>query len=248
MSDNFPARSRKFQHKAKSLEDQFQLRQKFIDSGKQLISRAPESDVSLRQVAELTGYAPSAIYKYFPTKVDLVYAIKEEFLQLSVQHAKRRIETETDPAKRLSLGFEAMVEFWVLTPGQFRCVYSYRDKPSPTAIRLAPLLADSSITIAARAFSESLVAEFFRHHGVVPDAELLRLLTDAIVVASHGVVSIPLGSPSFSYCPPEEMARTVVRGIVRSWASYVDFLRIHKLPKYPTAAHFKSYCETQIFK
>ena len=44
------------------------------------------------------------------------------------------------------------------------------------------------------------------------------------------------------------MARTVVRGIVRSWASYVDFLRIHKLPKYPTAAHFKSYCETQIFK
>lgn len=248
MSASPPARSRKFQHKAKSLGDQFQLRQKFIDAGKQCIALDPERDVSLRQIAELTGYAPSALYKYFPTKVDLVYAIKEEFLQHSVDHAQERIAGETDPALRLCLAFEAQAEFWASTPSQFRCVYSYRERPAATANTLAPLLADSSITIAARGFSETLVLQFFGHHGVAPDADLLRLLTDSITVASHGVVSIPLGSPSFAYCSSEDMARTVVRGIARSWLDFIEFLQVHKLTKRPTAAHFKGYCDGPILQ
>jgi AcrR family transcriptional regulator len=227
-------RARRFQRKAKSADDQAQLRERFIEIGKSIVAEHPEAEVSLRRVAELAGYAPSALYKYFPTKADLVYAIKEDFLLKSTRYAETRISKLKEPAQRLCVAFESIVEFWSESPGQFRCVYSFRDKPTPETPQSA-LMISSPITIASRTFSTKLVTEFFEARGLTLAPDLLKLLVDAIVVASLGVVAIPIGSPSLQYSDVQLLARTVVRGMIRSWSDFAEFVQANGISKSPAA-------------
>lgn len=237
------ARTRKFQTKAKTLDGQTQLRQRFIDAGKALLKDSPEGEPSLRKVAEITGYSPSALYRYFATKADLMYAIREEHLDRSVAYARERIEGEANATQRLRLGFEALVRFWVDNPEDFRHVYSYRAR-GEDADPARPTLHDKSSIQAARGFSVSLVRGFFQHHGLEPDEALLNQLTDAIIVATHGVIAIPLGSPSMRYSPSEVMARTTVQAFIASWTGFIDFIKAHRLTRQPTAEQFLAYLDT----
>ncbi|WP_066273221.1 TetR/AcrR family transcriptional regulator [Hydrogenophaga palleronii] len=236
-------RTRKFQTKAKTLDGQAQLRRRFIDAGKALLKESPEGAPSLRKVAEITGYSPSALYRYFATKADLMYAIREEHLDRSVAYARERIEGETNPTQRLRLGFEALVGFWVNNPDDFRHVYSYRTRQE-AADTPKPLLHDKSSIQAARGFSVSLVRDFFQYHGIEPDDGLVNQFTDSIIVATHGVVAIPLGSPSLRYCPNEVMARATVQAFIASWTGFIEFIQAHRLTRQPTASQFLAYLDT----
>lgn len=237
------ARTRKFQTKAKTLDGQTQLRRRFIDAGKALLKESPDGEPSLRKVAETTGYSPSALYRYFATKADLMYAIREEFLERSVAHAQALIQNEPNPAQRLRQGFEALVQFWVDNPDDFRHVYSYRPRTGLTDTT-NPAWRDAASIQAARDFSVSLVREFFLHHDIDPSDELIQQLTDAIIVATHGVVAIPLGSPSIRYCSSTLMAKTTVQAFVSSWTDFIAFIQAHRLTRHPTAEQFHTYLDT----
>ncbi len=237
------ARTRKFQSKAKTPDGQAQLRQRFVEAGKALLKSEAGTEPSLRKVAEITGYSPSALYRYFATKADLMYAIREEYLDRSVAYARGCIEGETNATKRLRMGFEALVKFWVENPDDFRHVYSYRAR-TDKADAPEPRLHDKSSIYAARGFSVALVRDFFHHHGIEPNDELLNQCTDAIIVATHGVVAIPLGSPSLRYCPSEVMARTTVQAFIASWTGFIEFIEAHRLTRKPSASQYLAYLDT----
>lgn len=237
------ARTRKFQTKAKTIDGQAQLRQRFVEVGKSLLKESPDGEPSLRKVAEVTGYSPSALYRYFGTKADLMYAIREDFLDRLVVYAKARIEGELNATHRLRLGFEAMVQFWVEHVDDFRHVYSYRVREANDPA-IKSILPDQSPIRASRYFSSGLVREFFQQHDIEPSDELIDQLTDTLVVATHGVVAIPLGSPSMSYCPSQVMASTTVQAFIGSWTGFIDFLKAHRLTRQPTAKQYLQYIDT----
>ena len=211
-------RTRRYQVKARSAEDQEQLRQRFIDVGRQLLNESYDGQVSLRQIARIVGYSPSALYRYFPTKAALVYAVREDHLRLSTEFAQQEVAAVTDPLARFCVGFEAMVAFWAGHPLDFLRLFSYRlQDGDPTNLSMS----DSSITAAARSFKQELVSDLFRSRGVEPATDLLKLLTDSAMVASHGVISVPLGSPSMKYCSPGQLARSVVASMTAGWLAFI---------------------------
>ncbi len=236
-------RTRKYQSKAKSLDSQVQLRQRFIETGKALLKKAPGSEPSLRKIAETEGYSPSALYRYFATKAELMYAIREDYLTRSVAYAQQRIAHLDNAEQRLCAGFEALVQFWQDNPEDFRHVYSYRSRQDePEGV--ASLIRDTSTILTAREFNVALVRGFFQQHDIDPDDELIHQLTDAIVVATHGVVAIPLGSPTIRYCPSEVMARITIQAFVSAWRNFVGFIKSNRLSRRPTAAQFHEYIST----
>lgn len=238
-------RTRKFQNKAKTLDSQAQLRQRFIDTGKAVLKESPGSEPSLRKIAEMAGYSPSALYRYFATKAELMYAIREDYLIRSVAHARKSIEGVEDAGLRLGAGFEALVSFWEQNPDDFRHVYSYRANPQEDD-PVNSLIRDTTNILAAREFCLTLVREFFLQQDVDPEDELINQLTDAIVVATHGVVAIPLGSPSITYCPSEIMARITIQAFVSAWGGFISFIKSNRLTRRPTAAQFYDYVATYV--
>lgn len=214
-------RTRRYQVKARSAEDQEQLRRRFIDVGRHLLNESPDGQVSLRQIARIAGYSPSALYRYFPTKAALVYAVREDHLRLCTEFARHQVRPVTDPLIRLCVAFEAMVAFWASHPLDFMRLFSYR---LPGSEEAGPPMSDSSITAAAREFKLGLIEDLFRARLVEPAPDLLKLLTDSMMVATHGVISIPLGSPSWRYSATADVARVVVSSMVSNW---LDFMADH---------------------
>lgn len=237
------ATTRKFQNKAKTLVGQAELRQRFIDAGKALLKESPDSEPTLRQVAAYTGYSPSALYRYFSTKAELMYAIREEYIDRSVAFASTQLGGCSNATTRLRVAFEAIVQFWADNPDEFRHVYSYRPRTEPTD-PVKVLIRDTASIQSARAFNVTLVREFFAAHNLEPDNELLGQLTDSLVVASHGVVAIPLGSPSVTYCASALMARASIQGFISSWRDFIAFIETHRLTRRPTAEQFHNYLNT----
>src|SRR5690606_27903534 len=115
----------------------------------------------------MEGYSPSALYRYFATKAELMYAIREDYLIRSVAHAQQCIEGLGSASLRLSTGFEALVSFWVENPDDFRHVYSYRSRQQePAAIN--SLIRDTTTILTAREFCVELVREFFLQQDIDP--------------------------------------------------------------------------------
>ena len=77
-----------------------------------MLNESADGQVSLRQIARAAGYSPSALYRYFPTKAALVYAVREDHLRLSTEFAQAEVVAVNDPLSRLCTAFEAMVAFW----------------------------------------------------------------------------------------------------------------------------------------
>lgn len=233
-------RTRRFQAKARSAGDQHQLRQRFIEHGRQLLNTAPDGEVSLRQIARQAGYSPSALYRYFPTKAALVYAVREDHLRLSTQHARELAEAEADPHTRLCVGFEAMVDFWHRHPQDFQRLFNYCPAPPEgSGLRMA----ESDVSTEARRLKEELVEGLFSAHRVELSADLRKLLTDSMMVASHGVISVPMGSPSLSYWSPPQLASSVIKSLSAGWLA---FIRDHgpTRPGQPAAAvDYLRFCE-----
>src|SRR5690606_10051380 len=232
-------RTRKFQSKAKTLDSQAQLRQRFIETGKAVLKESPGTEPSLRKIAEMEGYSPSALYRYFATKAELMYAIREDYLLRSIKHAQQCIDGLDDAGLRLSRGFEALISFWTANPDDFRHVYSYRSRQQEPAVN--SLIRDTTTIVTAREFCVQLVRDFFLQQDIDPEDELINQLTDAIVVATHGVVAIPLGSPSITYCPSEIMARITIQAFVCAWGDFIGFIKSNRLTRRPTAVQYLDY-------
>lgn len=237
--------TRKFQNKAKTIDRQVQLRQRFIEAGKVALKEAPDREPSLRKIAEMEGYSPSALYRYFSSKTELMYAIREDYLIRSVKYAQQSIDNTMGANLRLMLGFEALVLFWVQNPDDFRHVYSYRSI-QPAEDPVNSLIRDTSTIQTARDFCVMLVRDLFLQENVDPEDELLNQLTDSIVVATHGVVAIPLGSPSITYCPSEMMVRIVIQAFISSWNEFINFIKVNRLTRRPNAQQFHDYISKQI--
>lgn len=237
--------TRKFQNKAKTIDRQVQLRQRFIEAGKVALKESPDGEPSLRKIAQMEGYSPSALYRYFSSKTELMYAIREDYLIRSVKYAQQHIAEVEGASVRLRHGFEALIAFWIQNPDDFRHVYSYRSTQQAVS-PVNSLIRDTSTIQTARDFCVNLVLEFFLQENIDPEDELINQLTDSIVVATHGVVSIPLGSPSINYCQNEVMVRIVIQAFISSWTDFINFIKVNGLTRRPTAQQFQDYISTQV--
>src|SRR5690606_11744016 len=150
-----------------TLDSQAQLRQRFIETGKTLLKESPGSEPPLRKIAEIEGYSPSALYRYFATKAELMYAIREDYPRRSRKHAQQCLDELQDASLRLSTGFEALVSFWAANPDDFRHVYSYRSRQQEPAVN--SLIRDTETILTAREFCVRLVREFFLQQDIDPE-------------------------------------------------------------------------------
>lgn len=79
------------------------IRQKILDTSRTLIASRGLDSFSMRQLAEQIDYSPSAIYKYFASKEDILQAIRAEFWQKASQQ-EPDLSHLTPPQRLISSG------------------------------------------------------------------------------------------------------------------------------------------------
>ena len=57
--------------------------QKFLDATISLIAKKPIPDISLQEIAEITGLNHGYVFRYFGTRIDLFTAVTDELARLA---------------------------------------------------------------------------------------------------------------------------------------------------------------------
>lgn len=104
-----------------------QTRQKILDASRKIIIAQGLDNFSMRVLAEQIDYSPSAIYKYFNSKEDILNAIREEFWQMTRQN-QQNFDHLPVPERLLAAGMN-YIEFAEAYPEHYLLVFNSSAEP-----------------------------------------------------------------------------------------------------------------------
>src|SRR5690606_11929933 len=136
------------------VRSQHQRRRRIVQAAAALASRGGVEAMQMRTVAERAGVALGTLYRYFPSKMDLIVAVVSEESDLLESSIERRPPSSPSPAGRA-------------TDVLMRAARGLMREPE-----LADALLRSLITSeVGMTFSDRLAALVLRAAGIVPDSE-----------------------------------------------------------------------------
>jgi AcrR family transcriptional regulator len=195
------------------------LRTRILDAARTLLQEGGADAFTLRTLGGLLDYAPSALYRHFPSKGALLQALVDaDYAAFSAANAPA---AEPDPVERIRQGARSYVEFGLTHPDQYRLLFV-----SPPRGPGAPLSELPSVPVGdpetdryatlRQAVEEAIATGRFR-----PDAGDAELITQALWAAVHGVVSLHLireSQPWLDWRPAVETAACLVESVLRGLA------------------------------
>jgi AcrR family transcriptional regulator len=180
-------------------EEQRELvRHRMLGAARELFDQSGIEAVSMRAVGARVGLTASALYAYFPSKIELLRALWRDALDELHVRMKEFSQRASDPITAIRVLVIAYVEFALEDPARFHVL----------------IMVDRG-DLAAELRREGIVHDayhlFRRYVAEAIDQGRLRL-TDADLVAQllwaavHGVLTLPYSSASFPFLPPSLLA------------------------------------------
>jgi AcrR family transcriptional regulator len=208
---------RRFQHRARQSEDKQRLLQKFIDIARDKFAVQDVEDVSLTSIAAEAGYSKGTLYQYFPSRIALLIAVKEQSLREITEKMLAIVARTPEPRLRLTKVIDAYVRHWVRHPSNFKSLYSMSGTVEDRRMPDGTLFGESYV--AQRAFDvfRDCVSGYFASRGAEFAPELVRLLASALLSAAHGAVAQVFGTPSMKWPDITLMGRLSAEAILHSW-------------------------------
>lgn len=78
-----------------------EIRQAILDSAYDLFSERGYHSTTLQEIADLTGIGVSSVYSYFPSKIDLLYAVLVPWYKEAFERLEKRVNKQKDNREKL---------------------------------------------------------------------------------------------------------------------------------------------------
>lgn len=78
-----------------------EVKQAILDAAASIISERGYSNASVSAIAKLANVSPANVYVYFPSKLDILFAIYDPWLTRQFDKLERTVERISDPSQRL---------------------------------------------------------------------------------------------------------------------------------------------------
>ncbi|WP_247800796.1 TetR/AcrR family transcriptional regulator [Bradyrhizobium sp. 191] len=217
--------TRRFQHRARQEADKQALRVLILETARREFASGTLDTVSIQRIADAIGYSKGTVLKYFPTKLLLLLAVKQQNLEDVAERLERVRARNSDSEARLRRVLETYIDYWVDNPDHFRSLYSMagtvEDRRFPDGVYFG------QTAIARRSFEifVTSVAEFLASHGARSTPALAQRLATALLSAAHGVISLPLGTPTMQLPDVRATGRLVIENLIDSFATKLGAAR-----------------------
>ena len=177
----------------------------------------------MRRVAEQAGCAPSALYRYFPSKRALLRFIWEEiFADLSVQ-LHRTARSSSPPLSRLSDLSLAYLNFWLERPDDFRAIFLIQDRADSEA---DGFFAHTSKAVQDLNVFIDTIEQAQNDGSLIPqDTAIVR---DVLFSALQGVLMNVITIPEYAWTDPKQLGHLTLEIILRGLGAPADFSLIDK--------------------
>ena len=198
-----------------------ELRNKILDAARDLFVAEGYDRVTMRKIAEVIEYSPTAIYLHFPDKLAVIRALCDrDFLALAKQFQK--IAKVADPIERLRQVGRAYAAFALTHPNHYRLMFMtpFPNKAEESAVE------HGNPEVDAYAFLKWTVGEAIASGRLRPEVRDVEELAQMSWAAVHGVVSLYIAKCNDDWVewrPAKKTAAalidTMVRGLLRDGES-----------------------------
>jgi hypothetical protein len=151
--------------------------------------------------------------------------VKQQNLE-AVAVALESIRSNTkDAEQRLRKVMESYIAYWADNPDHFRSLYSMAGTIEDRRFPDGTYFGDSEIARKSFDIFVRTVMEFLLHFGANPASGLPQRLASALLSSAHGVIALPLGTPTMKLPDARTTGRLVVNSIVDAWCARLEVAR-----------------------
>ncbi|BBC03476.1 AcrR family transcriptional regulator [Bradyrhizobium elkanii] len=211
--------ARRFQRRARQEADKEALKALILETARKEFAAGTLETVSIQKIADAIGYSKGTVLKYYPTKLLLLLAVKQQNLE-AVAERLERVRAETaDSDLRLRRVMETYLDYWADNPDHFRSLFSMsgtiEDRRFPDGVYFG------ETEIARRSYDLFVVSvrEFLAAHGAEPAPGLPQRLATALLAATHGVVALTLGTPTMKLPDMRGTGRLLIASLIDAWTA-----------------------------
>lgn len=181
------------------------VRESIIAAAERVFAREGESGLSIRRLAEEIDYSPSAIYKYFGSKEELVDELKEAFFERLLDRVDQSSATDMPFEDRAKACVTTYVETAMTRPYHYAAAFSASQPESVCPERLPTSWEAFLETYKGKAFSIliDMVTEG-QALGVFDRSLDPVLAAKSVWAASHGLAMLLTQIPKFQGMFPKD--------------------------------------------
>jgi AcrR family transcriptional regulator len=200
--------------------EKLEIRDKILDAARELFITEGYEGVSMRKVAEMIEYSPTAIYLHFADKEELFRELcHEDFGRLASQfNALAAIE---DPVERLRAVGRAYFEFGMQYPNHYKMMFM-TEPPCEVAPDDRDKATMGNPEVDAYAFLKQIVQEAIDRGAFREGLDDAELISQTFWAGIHGVVALHIAKKSDYWVDwrpvqhrAELMLDTTIRGMLK---------------------------------
>jgi AcrR family transcriptional regulator len=222
-----PAR-RRFQHRARQEADKEALKSLIIETARKEFAEGTLETVSIQKIADSIGYSKGTVLKYYPTKILLLLAVKQQNLETIAEKLEAIRSQTTDAELRLRRVMENYIGYWADNPDHFRSLYSMAGTVEDRRFPDGTYFGDTEIARRGFEIFAMTVCEFLQASGAEAAPGLASRLASALLSCAHGVIALPLGTPTMKVPDVRATGRLVIDNMVDAWSAKLTAARSEK--------------------
>lgn len=121
-----PAHPAEVRHR-RTRAEQVALHAQIIQIARSLFDDGGVDAVSMRRVAQRAGVSAMGLYRYFPSKSDLMHHIRDDIVLMANARAMRDVGAQADARQDLRAYLDGFLQYWLDNRGHWRVVSSISD-------------------------------------------------------------------------------------------------------------------------
>ena len=187
-------------------------RAEMLAAAERIFNTAGYEGATIRKIAEEVGVSSTALYMYFQDKSEIMLEICMRALN-GLHASIDELEAQNpDPAAYVRGILERFLRFGFEQPTAYQLLYCVtpRDVEARRHEVIGPLTS-LGFERALKAVEAAIAAGRLRP-GVAP-----RQITEALLAACHGAISIRLGNPYAPWTEPEVLSRVLLDGLFKGF-------------------------------
>jgi AcrR family transcriptional regulator len=161
-------------------------KQRIIDAARKILVEQGLVGLSIRTLANQIDYTPSAIYKYFESKEDILRAIRQEGFALGSKLQSEAIAVSMTPPEKMLASGRAYLRFAELYPEYYQLMFNSTDLP-PASIQA--ITSNPKFASVPQAINEGLAQGYFH----LPPGYTVEMLALQAWITVHGMAMLKLG-------------------------------------------------------
>ncbi|MEW6584492.1 MAG: TetR/AcrR family transcriptional regulator [Nitrospirota bacterium] len=198
--------------KEKRAKYRAEFRREILDAARELFIKEGYEKFSMRKLAEKIDYSPTTIYLYYEDKDDLLLAICEEVAEQFIANLNHIRAHSVDPLDTLRRALLYLIEFGFNNPNQYKVFFFTSSDVYGTH---EEFMEKESMARNSYLIFKGIVRDCIET-GKLREMDL-EMLTQALAVATHGLIAMSIYKKSFPWVDRNVLAHTLVDGLLRGY-------------------------------